>query len=260
MTYITFTLNQNQKIYFSVQNSSPDYNTIIAIIQTNIEIMENFFSSCVSQQLEIVEDFNLKTPSFNIVDGIPKIYLCASEGNYWSQYVFQFSHELCHYFIDYTNNQTSMSTRNRDSWFEEIVCEVSSRFFLIKLSDADGLPLINYYLPSFKKYSIDRETNYKPFKIKLLSQEHSEVLKRFREEIINDSYANSETRSLYNHVANLLYPIFDNNTKLWSEVNLISNFSDEKSFMNNLDEWKTNCQINDNKKSVEDIISLFSDK
>lgn len=111
MTYITFTLNQNQKIYFSVQNSSPDYNTIIAIIQTNIEIMENFFSSCVSQQLEIVEDFNLKTPSFNIVDGIPKIYLCASEGNYWSQYVFQFSHELCHYFIDYTNNQTSMSTR-----------------------------------------------------------------------------------------------------------------------------------------------------
>lgn len=61
-------------------------------------------------------------------------------------------------------------------------------------------------------------------------------------------------------MANLLYQIFDNNTKLWSEVNLISNFSDDKSFMNNLDEWKTNCQINDNKKSVEDIISLFSDK
>ncbi|WP_312695687.1 hypothetical protein [Leuconostoc pseudomesenteroides] len=258
MTYITFTLNQNRKIYFSVQTSSPDYNTIIAIIQTNIEIMEHFFSSCVSPQLEIVEDCNLKTPSFNIIDGIPKIYLCASEGNYWSQYVFQFSHELCHYFIDYTNNQSSMSKRNRDSWFEEVVCEVSSRFFLIKMSESDNLPVINYYLPSFKEYSIDRETDYTPFKIKLLSQEHSEVLKRFREEIINHSYANSETRSLYNHVANLLYPIFDNNTRLWSEVNLISKFSDSNSFINNLKEWKSNCKIYENKQSIDGIISLFS--
>lgn len=260
MTYITFALNQNRKIYFRAQTSEPDYNIIIGIIQTNIEIMENSFSCYVSPQLEIIEDFNLKTPSFNIIDGIPKIYLCASEGNYWSQYVFQFSHELCHYFIDYTNNQSNMSKRNRDSWFEEIVCEVSSRFFLIKLSDSDGLPLINYYLHSFKDYSLDRKTNYTSFEIKLLSQENSEELRRFREEIINDSYANSETRSLYNHIANLLYPIFDNNTKLWSEVNLINKFSDNKSFINNLEEWKNNCQINDNKESVDDIISLFSDK
>lgn len=258
MTYIPFALNQNRKIYFSVQSSEPNYNTIIKIIQTNIEIMENLFSSYVSPILEIIEDFHLETPSFNIIDGIPKIYLCASEGDYWSQYVFQLSHELCHYFIDYTNNQSSMSKRNRDSWFEEVICEVSSRFFLIKMSDSDGLPEINDYLHSFKEYSLDRQTNYTSFEIKLLSQETSEELKRFREEIINDSYANSGTRLLYNHMANLIYPIFDNNTKLWTEVHLISKFSDSNSFINNLKEWKSNCKIYENKQSIDKIISLFS--
>lgn len=257
MTYITFALNQNRKIYFSVQPSAPDYNTIIKIIQTNIEIMENLFSCYVSPILEIIEDFNLETPSFNVIDGIPKIYLCASEGNYWSQYVFQLSHELCHYFIYSKNSQLEIVERKRDSWFEEIICEISSRFFLIKMSESKMLPFINSYLPSFKSYEHNREADYTSFNIKLLSQENSKHLKRFREEIINDSYANSETRFLYNHIANLIYPIFDNNTKLWEEVYLINKFSDNDSFINNLKEWRSNCKIYGNKQSINAIISLF---
>lgn len=258
MTNITHTLNQNRSIHFKPQTVATDYNAIIAIIKTNIEVMEKLFSCNVSHELQITEDFNLNTPSFNIENGIPNIYLCASEGNYWAQYVFQFSHELCHYFIDYSPNKVAMSIRKQDSWFEEVICEVSSRFFLIKMSQSDKLPSINYYLHSFKEYSLGRKKEVINFEVNVLSEEDSGYLTRFRDEIKNNSYANNETRYLYNHMANLIYPIFEHNDKLWQEVNLTSEFSDGNSFIDNLKEWKNNCQITENKESVEDIINLFS--
>lgn len=59
-----------------------------------------------------------------------KIYLTASD-TYWSQYVYQFSHELCHVLI-----RSDRFASHKHKWFEEALCEAASLFVLRRLVSA----------------------------------------------------------------------------------------------------------------------------
>lgn len=60
-------------------------------------------------------------------DGAVRVHLDTG-GNLWSQYAYQFSHELCHVFCRFDRDDTG----NR--WFEEAVCEVASLFVLRRMA------------------------------------------------------------------------------------------------------------------------------
>ncbi len=52
-------------------------------------------------------------------------------GRYWSQYAYQFSHELCHILARY---EKSRGRQNR--WFEESLCELAALFTLRRMSES----------------------------------------------------------------------------------------------------------------------------
>ena len=49
----------------------------------------------------------------------------------WSQYVYQFSHELCHVMTNFDHCK-----KHRYKWFEESLCELASIFVLHRLAEA----------------------------------------------------------------------------------------------------------------------------
>ena len=54
----------------------------------------------------------------------------AARDSYWSQYIYQFSHELCHVLTGFDRYR-----EHRHKWFEETLCELASLFTLYQLSE-----------------------------------------------------------------------------------------------------------------------------
>lgn len=52
-----------------------------------------------------------------------------TESTYWAQYVYQFSHEMCHILCNYEED------RNGNLWFEESLCEMASIYTLRRLGE-----------------------------------------------------------------------------------------------------------------------------
>ena len=61
----------------------------------------------------------------------PYRILLQARGRHWSQFAYQFSHELCHVLSDYERLRGS---RNR--WFHEAICELASVFTLRRMAEA----------------------------------------------------------------------------------------------------------------------------
>jgi hypothetical protein len=55
----------------------------------------------------------------------------ATHSTFWSQYTYQFAHELCHILARYDHH-----TRAQHQWFEESLCEAASLFVLSKMHAA----------------------------------------------------------------------------------------------------------------------------
>lgn len=62
-------------------------------------------------------------------DGAVRVHLDTG-GRLWSQYAYQFGHELCHVFCRFDRDETG----NR--WFEEALCELASIYVLRRMADA----------------------------------------------------------------------------------------------------------------------------
>jgi hypothetical protein len=60
-------------------------------------------------------------------DGAVRVNLNTG-GNLWSQYAYQFAHELCHVFCRFDRDDTG------NQWFEEAVCEIASLFVLRRMA------------------------------------------------------------------------------------------------------------------------------
>ena len=60
----------------------------------------------------------------------PFTILLSARGRHWSQFAYQFSHELCHVLSDY---ERLRNTRN--NWFHEALCELASVFTTRRMVD-----------------------------------------------------------------------------------------------------------------------------
>jgi hypothetical protein len=63
-----------------------------------------------------------------LADGTLQVQLDTG-GNYWSQYAFQFGHEMCHILCRFDRDPTG------NLWFEESLCEMASLFVLRRMSE-----------------------------------------------------------------------------------------------------------------------------
>lgn len=75
-------------------------------------------------------------------------------GNLWSQYAYQFAHELCHVVCRYDRDPTG------NQWFEESLCELASLFVLRRMAErwATEPPYPNWrdYAPHLADYATAR--------------------------------------------------------------------------------------------------------
>ncbi len=74
-------------------------------------------------------------------------------GNHWSQYAYQFAHELCHVLCKCENDYKA------NQWFEETLCEMASLYCMRRMSETwrTSPPYPNWrsYAPSLAKYVRD---------------------------------------------------------------------------------------------------------
>jgi hypothetical protein len=151
------------------------------------------------------------------------------EGRHWSQFAFQFGHEVGHVlcgFADYPNPNL---------WFEETICEAASLFTLGRMAKAweTAPPYPNWkgYAASLLKYRNDRLVRSKLPEGKSLSgwfREHEESLRK-------DPRQRDENLRL----AAALLPLFEEEPGRWSAVGTLNSVRGDGSrpFAQYLRDW-----------------------
>jgi hypothetical protein len=97
-------------------------------------------ASCAKNLLRYSPDRRLTTILVRPHEGVPiTLYekgpageyrvLLSARGQYWSQYAYQFSHELVHILSNYDHRKAG-----RNLWFEESLCETSSLFTMRRMA------------------------------------------------------------------------------------------------------------------------------
>lgn len=179
------------------------------------------------------------------------IYL-STQDRLWSQYSYQFSHELCHYVIDYDFPPKN----DRFGWFEESLCELASLFTLNKMSITwlTNPPYAHWtgYSASLKTY-VDEMTT-KPENI--IAKPFNEWFADNLSELYKDRYKRAENLI----IAVQLLPFFSATPGLWKTIQFIKKIviTDDMTFELYLSEWKKLIPANLH-SSFDDIIKLFTD-
>lgn len=99
-----------------------------SILRFLLEEFERLFGYDVmfNEDCVVYNDPHSKCPML-VANSLPiRIRLSQERLSYWSQTIFQLSHEMCHYAIKQRTNNYAC----RLSWFEEIVCEAVSLYAL----------------------------------------------------------------------------------------------------------------------------------
>ncbi len=183
--------------------------------------------------------------------GSPKVlYERGVEGQYviqltarderWFQYVFQFSHELCHVLSNFDHKETIGGEKvdERNQWFEESLCETASLFTLRRLAVVweTNPPTRNWsgYANTFSDYAS-----------RLMSESHRHLPagQSFR-----DWYAQNKTslidspylREKNELVAANLLPLFEAHPELWQSIPYLNptKTSASKPFAQYLADWQ----------------------
>ncbi len=144
-------------------------------------------------------------------DGTVQIRLDTGD-HYWSQYAFQFGHELCHVLCQFDQDPTG------NLWFEESICEMASLFVLRRMSETwkTDPPYPNWktYADSLANYARDymEQAKLPPGKsLPQWYQEHATALAR----IATDRERNRV-------VATALLPKFEAQPEHWGAVHFLN--------------------------------------
>ena len=169
---------------------------------------------------------------------------------FWTQYAFQFSHELGHIICGYKKGE------NGNQWFEECICEVASLYSLNNItkewSRKPPFPNWKSYAKEFSKYAEARIRDAKMPKSFSLSswwRENREVLSK-----------NPSMRRQNLWVAVKLLPLFQSDPTLaWSTCNWLNQKKTNKarSFRRSLQDWKDSCPSPKEKQFVKEVAKLF---
>lgn len=142
-------------------------------------------------------------------DNCNLIYLDTSD-RFWSQYAYQFAHELCHHVVD----SDFYITNDNFGWFEEALCELASIFCINKMSQSWR---INPPYPSWKDYA----TSLNEYCVDILKKQENEISKPFKTWFTEniDEFSKNRYRRIENRIVAIqLFPLFKNKPETWKTV------------------------------------------
>ncbi len=153
---------------------------------------------------------------------------------YWSQYVYQFSHELCHVMTNFDRHKG-----HKHRWFDETLCELASLFVLHRLADLwkayppDALPNADGFAPRHHTYAELMAARYpRPSRDQLPSW-FAGVLPRLE--------ANRYEREMCGTIAVALRNAFRADPTLWQDCGHLNHWDPnaDATFVNYLASWIT---------------------
>lgn len=156
----------------------------------------------------------------------------TTRDRFWSQYAYQFAHELCHLASDFERLRLTAN-----QWFHETLCELASLFTLKQMAATwpSFPPYKNWasYAPSLESYAdeiINRQEHRLPANVSLSDWFH------VNEPILR---ADQHQRTLNTLVAVQLLPLVQASPALWQSVRHMPN-TDEP-FPTFLSAWCASC-------------------
>jgi len=209
-------------------------------------VITDFYSNLDNNKINILPVFVINSttrmqpinnPQLIKRDNNTLIYLATGD-MYWSQYSYQFSHELCHYIIDIDFPPKI----DRFGWLEESICELASLFTLYKMSITwqTNPPYSNWrsYSGLLKKYVDDIITSpeYRiaiPFSVWLNNNLST---------LFVDRYMRKENCIIAIH----LLPLFTKNPELWKIIHYMNRVvvNNNMTLAQYLLEWKRHIPSN----------------
>ena len=156
----------------------------------------------------------------------------SARDTYWSQYVYQFSHELCHVLVNFDRVR-----HHRHKWFEESLCALASLFVLHRLADRfhEAPPPDVFhaksYAPHFRTYAVEHGGRVRAPPTDRLSAWLSEHLPKLEENPID--------RDLNLVVATAMLESFLADDSLWRDCGVLNlwDAASDPSFADHLLSW-----------------------
>ena len=200
--------------------------------------------------------------------GAPKVrYEKARDGRYvvqltardqrWFQYVFQFSHELCHVLSNFDHKEPidgSERVDERNQWFEESLCETASLFTLRRLAVQweTSPPSRNWSgygstLSAYARHLMNEAHRHLP-----PGQSFHDWYEENKQVLSDNPYLREKNELV---AANLL-PLFEANPELWQSIRYLNPLktSAGKSFALYLTDWRV---ASPDKTLPDQVFELF---
>lgn len=189
------------------------------------------------------------------VNGEYVIQLTARNDN-WSQYTFQFAHELCHVLsnFDHKAHADSGKVAANNQWFEESLCETASLFTLRRLA------VVWQTNPPTRNWSGYGEV-FNAYAERLITEPHRHLPAG---NSLRDWYganrmalsASPYLREKNELVATHLLPIFEAHPELWQSIAFLNPAKDSagKPFAQYVADWQT---ASPDKTLADHVLELF---
>ena len=171
-------------------------------------------------------------PPRALFDQRPYEVRLTARGNDWSQYAYQFSHELCHVMTNFDRVKG-----HKHKWFEESLCELASLFVLAKLAEVwaaappAGINASQIYASAHARYAREVEDTFRSVP--------RSGLPTWLQANIGTMEESSKERGLNGIVSVALLPSFRQDPSLWRDCAWL-NFWDarnDRTFAEYLDSW-----------------------
>jgi hypothetical protein len=131
---------------------------------------------------------------------------------YWSQYAYQWAHELCHVLTGFRNDG------GENKWFEESLCELASLYAMRRMSESwehdPPYPHWKDYRHSLKDY-VDKIINSRE---KLTAKDLARYYQKHRETLRKSA----TERALNGTIALALLPLFEKEPGHWEAIRYLN--------------------------------------
>lgn len=162
----------------------------------------------------------------------------SARDRYWSQYVYQFSHELCHVMTNFDRHKG-----HKHRWFDESLCELASLFVLHRLAELwkaqppEAIPDAAGFAPNHHTYAERIEARSPRISRDRLPDWFTEAVPRLE--------ANPYERYLCGTVAVALLDSFHADPALWRDCVHLNHWNPDAdpSFAEYLGSWTAHLQV-----------------
>ena len=207
-----------------------------AVLGSVYDVLANAFEAQPDAPLRVAR---WDQPPRVLYDKRPYEVRLNARDRYWCQYVYQFSHELCHVMTHFDRYQ-----EHKHNWFEESLCELASLFVLHRLATVwveNPPPDIfgaSGFAPNHRAYAEKIEAKHRAVL--------GGALPEWFAGNIGELEANARKRELNGVVAVSLLDRFRDDPSLWRDCGWLNHWDprSDATFSGYLDSWSACLQAN----------------